>query len=111
MRKSRFFVHSPQKDVGKDKGPEALEPAYDCWPLPHVAGFPVLGVLSASKTSGQSSQDSHFVRLVSHYPPCDGNRPALTCFQSTRRSHAVGTNPGSISIPLARAVNETWPSP
>jgi len=31
--------------------------------------------------------------------------------KETVGSHSVGTNPGSISIPLARAGNETRPSP
>ena len=50
----------------------ASERFHNCWPLPHVRGFPTRGVLSASPTAGQPSRGPCFARLVPRYPAVGG---------------------------------------
>src|SRR6516162_4506426 len=66
------------------------------WPLPHVAGSPDLGVLSASLTAAGSSDRSRRFGLAG--PTSVRLSPtALPCSHGTFGQHAGGTNPGSIS--------------
>src|SRR5215471_6309792 len=66
------------------------------WPLPHVAGSPDLGVLSASLTAAGPSDRSR--RFGSAGPTSIRLSPtALPCSHGTFGQHAGGTNPGSIS--------------
>src|SRR6516162_149460 len=66
------------------------------WPLPHVAGSPDLGVLSASLTAAGPSDRSRRFGLAG--PTSVRLSPtALPCSHGTFGQHAGGTNPGSIS--------------
>src|SRR5215467_15475666 len=66
------------------------------WPLPHVAGSPDLGVLSASLTAAGPSDRSRLFGLAG--PTSVRLSPtALPCSHGTFGQHAGGTNPGSIS--------------
>jgi hypothetical protein len=66
------------------------------WPLPHVAGSPDLGVLSASLTAVGPSDRSRRFGLAG--PTSSRLSPmALPCSHGTFGQHAGGTNPGSIS--------------
>src|SRR3954471_10628849 len=66
------------------------------WPLPHVAGSPDLGVLSASLTAVGPSDRSRRFGLAG--PTSFLLSPtALPCSHETFGQHAGGTNPGSIS--------------
>ena len=66
------------------------------WPLPHVAGSPDLGVLSASLTAVGPSDRSRRFGLAG--PTSSRLSPAaLPCSHETFGQHAGGTNPGSIS--------------
>src|SRR6267378_5620309 len=73
-----------------------LEQFIFCWPLPHVAGSPDRGVLSASLTS---TRPSDLPRLVSLSGPTGFrlNLMDLPCSHEILWLHAGGTNPGSIS--------------
>src|SRR5215468_456467 len=64
------------------------------WPLPHVAGSPGLGVLSASLTSTRSSGRSHLIGL-SGPTSFRLNLLDLPCSHRTLCLHAGGTNTGS----------------
>src|SRR5215469_4926438 len=65
------------------------------WPLPHVAGSPDLGVLSASLTAVGPSDRSRRFGLAD--PTSSRLSPtALPCSHATFGQHAGGTNPGSI---------------
>src|SRR5215813_11214 len=65
-----------------------------CWPLPHVAGSPDRGVLSASLTS---TRPSDLPRLSSLSGPTGFrlNLMDLPCSHEILWLHAGGTNPGS----------------
>ena len=66
------------------------------WPLPHVAGSPDRGVLSASLTAVGPSDRSRLFGLAG--PTSLRLSPtALPCSHGTFGQHAGGTNPGSIS--------------
>src|SRR5262252_3899864 len=65
------------------------------WPLPHVAGSPDLGVLSASLTAVGPSDRSRRFGLAD--PTSSRLSPtALPCSHATFGQHAGGTNHGSI---------------
>ena len=77
-------------------GPCCLRTINARWPLPHVAGSPDLGVLSASLTAVGPSDRSRRFGLAG--PTSSRLSPtALPCSHGTFGQHAGGTNPGSIS--------------
>jgi len=77
-------------------GHVAFEQFHARWPLPHVAGSPDLGVLSASLTAVGPSDRSRRFGLAG--PTSSRLSPtALPCSHETFGQHAGGTNPGSIS--------------
>ena len=72
-----------------------LEQFIFCWPLPHVAGSPDRGGLSASLTSTRPSDPP---RLASLSGPTGFrlNLMDLPCSHEILWLHAGGTNPGSL---------------
>src|SRR6202023_1914850 len=77
-------------------GAHVAQEQFTCrWPLPHVAGSPVLGVLSVSMTSTRSSGLPHLVGL-SGPTNLRLNRMDLPCSPASLCLHAGGKNPGSI---------------
>src|SRR3954454_19384189 len=77
-------------------GHVAFEQFHARWPLPHVAGSPDLGVLSASLTAVGPSDRSRRFGLAD--PTSSRLSPtALPCSHGTFGQQAGGTNPGSIS--------------
>src|SRR3954453_15031595 len=77
-------------------GHVAFEQFHARWPLPHVAGSPDLGVLSASLTAIGPSDRSRRFGLAGPKKFCL-SPTALPCSHETFGQHAGGTNPGSIS--------------
>ena len=89
-----FSLHrSP--DLSLDRAHVPLEQFIFCWPLPHVAGSPDRGVLSASLTS---TRPSDLPRLASLSGPTGFrlNLMDLPCSHEILWLHAGGTNPGSL---------------
>src|SRR6266850_814924 len=89
-----FSLHrSP--DLSLDRAHVSHEQFIFCWPLPHVAGSPDRGVLSASLTS---TRPSDLPRLVSLSGPTGFrlNLMDLPCSHEILWLHAGGTNPGSL---------------
>jgi hypothetical protein len=88
-----FSLHrSP--DLSLDRAHVSHEQFIFCWPLPHVAGSPDRGVLSASLTS---TRPSDLPRLASLSGPTGFrlNLMDLPCSHEILWLHAGGTNPGS----------------
>src|ERR1700730_9496789 len=88
-----FSLHrSP--DLSLDRAHVSHEQFIFCWPLPHVAGSPDRGVLSASLTS---TRPSDLPRLASLSGPTGFrlNLMDLPCSHGILWLHAGGTNPGS----------------
>ena len=53
----------------------SLDWIHHCWPLPHVTGFPCLGVLSASPTPGEASSHPCFKGLFDSTAHADFTGP------------------------------------
>ena len=88
----------------------ALERPRFRWPLPHVAGSPDLGVLSASLTSARSSGRPRVGGSSGPYKR-RLNLTDLPCSREALQLHADGTNPGSALPPLAITRCKMLPSP
>ena len=89
-----FSLHR-RPDLPLDGAHVAFEQFIFCWPLPHVAGSPDRGVLSASLTSARPSD---LPRLTGLSGPT-GFRLSLMdlpCSHEILWLHASGTNPGSL---------------
>ena len=81
-----------------------------CWPLPHVAGSPVLRVLSASLTSVRSSSRPHLTGLSDstsalepHGSPLFTWNSSVTCRRYEPRKHSWSltiTRSGILPSPL-----------
>src|SRR6266850_1802280 len=89
-----FSLHR-SSDLSLDRAHVSLEQFIFCWPLPHVAGSPDRGVLSASLTS---TRPSDLPRLASLSGPTGFrlNLMDLLCSHEILWLHAGGTNPGSL---------------
>src|SRR5258708_12902827 len=92
-----FSLHR-SSDLSLDRAHVSLEQFIFCWPLPHVAGSPDRGVLSASLTS---TRPSDLPRLASLSVPTAFrlNLMSLPCSLDILCFHTPAPSPPSLPAP------------